>query len=68
MIKVGDLVKAREGGDLDCLAFEGEVGLVLEITTWGEPDELIEDEALVEWFRKILPLWECAENLEKLNG
>jgi len=65
--KVGDLVKARKGGDLDCLAFEGEVGLVLEIEPC-EPDELCDDGVLVEWCGRPLPLWENAQNVEKHNG
>ncbi len=64
---VGDLVKARKGGDLDCLAFEGEVGLVLEIDHY-DPDELRDDGVLVEWCGRPLPLWENAQNLEKHNG
>ena len=67
MIKVGDLVKAREGGDLDCLAFEGEIGLVLTIDNF-DPDELSDDGVLVEWCGRPLALWENAENLEKHNG
>ena len=65
--KVGDLVKAREGGDLDCLAFEGEVGLVLDIEYY-DCDELRDDGVLVEWCGRPLALWENAENLEKHNG
>ena len=64
MIKVGDLVKARKGGDLDCLAFEGEVGLVLEIEHY-DIDELRDDGVLVEWCGRPLALWENAQNLEK---
>ena len=67
MIKVGDLVKVREGGDLDCLAFEGEVGLVLAIDNF-DPDELSEDGLLVEWLRTPRTLWENAGDLKKHNG
>jgi hypothetical protein len=66
MIKVGDLVKAREGGDLDCLAFEGEVGLVL--MSEETPGEVTENGLLVEWLRTPRALWENAGDLEKLNG
>jgi UV DNA damage repair endonuclease len=64
MIKVGDLVKVREGGDLDCAAFDGEVGLVLDIEHY-DCDELRDDELLVEWCGRPLALWENPEHLEK---
>jgi len=67
VIKVGDLVQARKGGDLDCLAFEGEVGLVLGVDNF-DPDELSENEILVEWCGRPLALWENAGDLEKFNG
>ena len=67
MIKVGDLVKAREGGDLDCLAFEGEVGLVLDIDNF-DPDELSENGLLVEWCGRPVALWENKGDLEKFDG
>ena len=73
MIKVGDLVKARKGGDLDCEAFEGEVGLALDVDVYEllvgrDPDELMDDEILVEWCGRPLALWENAGDLEKFNG
>ena len=68
MIAVGDLVKVREGGDLDCAAFDGEVGLVLGSDYFrsrvGGPHEL---ELLVEWCGRPLALWEKPEDLEKHN-
>ena len=67
MIAVGDLVKVREGGDLDCLAFEGEVGLVLDVDS-AIDTKLPEDEILVEWCGRPLALWEKAGDLEKHNG
>ena len=68
MIKVGDLVKAREGGDLDCLAFEGEVGLVLDSDSFEglTPSEKV-FELLVEWCGRPLALWENPEHLEKCS-
>lgn len=66
MIKVGDLVKVREGGDLDCAAFEGEVGLVLDVDS-AIDTKLPEDEILVEWCGRPLALWENAGDLEKHN-
>ena len=69
MIKVGDLVKVREGGDLDCLAFEGEVGLVLDSDSL---DDYFTDgrviELLVEWCGRPLALWEKPEDLAKCSG
>ena len=65
-LKIGDLVKVREGGDLDCLAFEGEVGLVLDIEHY-DCDELRDDELLVEWCGRPLALWEKPEDLEKCS-
>jgi len=66
MIKVGDLVKVREGGDLDCAAFDGEVGLVLDVDS-AIDTKLHEDEILVEWCGRPLALWENAGDLEKFN-
>ncbi len=67
-IKVGDLVKPREGGDLDCAAFDGEVGLVLN-ADYMEPrmGEFNEVELLVEWCGRPLALWEKPEDLEKFK-
>ena len=69
-IAVGDLVKVREGGDLDCAAFDGEVGLVLDWDSYcvrQAPDEKV-FELLVEWCGRPLALWENPEHLEKLGG
>jgi len=69
MIKVGDLVKARKGGDLDCVAFEGEVGLVLDSDSFeGDFTDERVFELLVEWCGRPLALWENPEHLEKHDG
>jgi len=69
VIKVGDLVKAREGSVLDCEGFDGDAGLVLALDYCqlrvGGPHEL---EILVEWLGRPLALWERPEDLEKCSG
>ena len=69
MIRVGDLVKVREGSELDCAAFDSEVGLVLDSAYYDHrvegPGEL---ELLVEWCGRPVSLWENPEHLEKYNG
>jgi len=68
-INVGDLVKVREGGDLDCAAFDGEVGLVLDSDSFeGDFTDERVFELLVEWCGRPLALWENPEHLEKLDG
>tara|TARA_Y100000310_G_scaffold68788_1_gene64113 strand:+ start:815 stop:1030 length:216 start_codon:yes stop_codon:yes gene_type:complete len=68
MIKVGDLVKVREGSDLDCDPFDNEVGLVVKSDYYehrvGGPREI---ELLVEWCGRPVSLWENPEHLEKFN-
>ena len=68
MIKVGDLVKAREDSVLDCEAFDGDVGLVLDSDYFeprvGGPQEL---ELLVEWLGRPVALWENPTHLEKCS-
>ncbi len=69
MIAVGDLVKVRKGGDLDCAAFDGEVGLIVKSDYYehrvGGPREI---ELLVEWCGRPVSLWENPEHLEKIDG
>ena len=69
MIKVGDLVQARAGSALDCLAFDGEVGLVLESDSFEglTPSERV-FELLVEWIGRPVALWENPAHLEKHDG
>ena len=70
MIQVGDLVQVRKGSALDCLAFDAEVGLVLESGTF--PEEVMSTERvfelLVEWIGRPVALWENPEHLEKYDG
>jgi hypothetical protein len=68
MIAVGDLVKVREGGDLDCAAFSGAVGLVLKSDSFEglRANERV-FELLVEWCGKAVSLWEKPEDLEKYS-
>ena len=68
-IQIGDLVQPRKGGDLDCTAFSGTVGLVLASDSFdGLPPNEKALEVLVEWCGRALSLWENREHLEKIDG
>ena len=67
-MKIGDLVRPLKGGDLDCEAFSGAVGLVVKSGSFeGDFTDERVFELLVEWCGKAVSLWENPEHLEIIN-